>query len=298
MFKRLALFTFSFVLLFSVAQSTLAQSDQQSFDSVKAKKALVEKHKDEFDPSLTGEKKQKHDQDVQLLLNKLSSGEGDPATIEKELKKLKVYKLEMPQDPVALSQPSDVYLNAVDIYSDASTGNWHVTGGGYWSNRNWFSDAPSFFLPSVGDTKNVGGFDSVGVTYYNTSTTYNATVVSSMGYWHDGVGNNWSSTSPSHGDGKLGVAFDYQDKVRVTYADPWTTEVEYEGTGFSATITYSASFADYNGKARTFYAHTWKSTNISSITFKGDTGGTFGADIQFSTSENKFQAFNNSDTNF
>lgn len=155
----------------------------------------------------------------------------------------------------------------------------------------------------MGDSKNVGGYDSVGITYYNTSGTCNATVKKSLGYWHDGGDSSMQSSSPSHGGGRLGVAFDYQDKVTVTSVNFLTGAYSYKylGAGFAATITYDSKFVNWNGKARTFNAHTWNTTDISSIGFNGGggTGGaTFGVDIAFSSTSNSFKAFNSADTSF
>ncbi|QCT01795.1 hypothetical protein E6C60_1077 [Paenibacillus algicola] len=237
----------------------------------------------------------------ELLLNQLAAGDGNPGEINEKLKEKKIHKLDLPQDYTVtpMSQPSDVNMNAVNIYADGQTGNWYVTGGGSWNDLTWTADAPSFRLyPNVGSKKNVGGYDTVGITYYNTSGTYGTTVLSSQGYWHDGVGNSWSSYSPSHGDGKLGAAFDFQDKVRITKVN-WDGSYSYvyEGKGFAATLTYTPNFVYYNGKARTFYGHTYNQATVDNVTFGASTGD-FGVDIQLSNTSQGFKAFNNSDTNF
>ncbi|MEA3572469.1 hypothetical protein U9M73_21305 [Paenibacillus phoenicis] len=197
------------------------------------------------------------------------------------------------------SQGSDVTLNKVLITYDAQTGYWFVAGGGSWKNNNWSADVPTFLIPSVGDSKNVGGMDAIGVTYYNTSGDYNASVISSLGYWHDGEGNSVESNSPSEGNGKYGVAFEFQDKAIVTSVNYVTGYYTYKylGQGFSAVVTYNSNFTNWNGKARTFYAHTWSSTNISSISLNGSNSG-FGASVTFSSSSNNFKIYNDADTSF
>ena len=190
-------------------------------------------------------------------------------------------------------------MNSVWITYDATTSRWNVTGGGYWKNTNWWGDRPGGWWGYSGETKNVGGVDSVGITYYNTSGTYNTAVISSMGYATDQ--NGWSEYmyNPSHGNGRYGVAFDFQDKIKlknvcgVCYASDST----YFGSGFSASVTYDSNFSNYNGYARTMYAHTWSDTTINSIGFSGG-GSNFGVTVSWSSSSNRFAIFNGSDTTF
>jgi hypothetical protein len=287
-------------MLTLLAQGVLAAPDSNESTIVQAKKALVNEFKHEFIANLTEAEINKKDYAIQLLLNKAASNEIPKSEIDKQLESMKVHKLVLPQEESIgiLSQPSDVSLNAVSIYYDSSTSRWHVTGGGSWSNNNWNNDHNGWFIGYVGESKNIGGYDTVGITYYGTGGTYNTSVKSSMGYWHDGAGNNWSSYTPSHGDGSLGVAFDFQDQVYIQSIDIWgNPTVRYRGFGYAATVTYDSNFVNYNGKARTFYGHTWNSTSIDSVSFSGS-GSTFGVNINFSSTSNRFPAYNNSDTNF
>jgi hypothetical protein len=64
----------------------------------------------------------------------------------------------------------------------------------------------------------------------------------------------------------------------------------YVGEYWSGYCTYSQNFANYSGVATGYYAHTWKSTGISSITF-GITGEEAGVQIIFSDTENSFDAY-------
>ncbi|WP_042200864.1 hypothetical protein [Paenibacillus camerounensis] len=103
-------------------------------------------------------------------------------------------------------------MNNAWVTFDSHTNRWNVTGGGYWNDTAWFNDNPGSWWGTKGETKNVGGLDSVGITYYNTNGGYGSTsVISSLGYVTDHDGWTQDLINPSHGDGKLGVAFDFQD---------------------------------------------------------------------------------------
>lgn len=208
------------------------------------------------------------------------------------------YPLPENNDIVLMSQPSDVTLNQPIISYDSQTNHWIVTGGGYWRNTSWFNDVNNIWWGYIGETKNVGNYDSVGITYYNTSGTHNCTVLSSYGYWTDHNGWTEESHNPSYGDG-LGVAFDYQDIIRRKKWGGWVdpADTTYLGDGFAASITYDYNFVNYNEYARTFYVHTWETAQINSITFGGH-GTTFGVNISITNSRYSFKAFNDSDAHF
>jgi len=293
------------LVLIPVQSSFAAENTQADyFDIVAAKKTLAKDHLDKLNSNLSEKQIEDRVYEIQRTLNKLASGDGDANKLENQLLTNNVYKLEVPEEELLvspLSQGSDIILNKVIIMYDSKTGYWFVAGGGSWRTDNWKNDAPEFILPLVGSSKNVGGMDAIGVSYFNTSGTYNASVIGSLGYWHDGEGNSVESSNPSAGDGKYGVAFEFQDKVTVKSNNLPSPIVEYElsymGYGFSATITYDSNFENWNGKARTLYAHTWVNTEISSITFHGNSN-TFGADVNFSNQSNKFWIYNGADTNF
>ncbi|GAB2695351.1 coiled-coil domain-containing protein [Paenibacillus thermoaerophilus] len=305
--KVLLLCAAVFLLL---GQTVFAQQENQKaeFDSIKAKKELVAKHADKK-KNLSEEEMNQRTREVERKLNELAAGVAAGKLGEEEakvqLEAMDVYMLEVPNQKkesgvTILSSGSDIYLNSVWITYDSITSRWTVTGGGYWNNTNWFNDGPSFWWGYVGETKNVGGVDAVGITYYNTSGTYNTAVISSLGYVTDH--NGWSDYlyNPSHGNGRYGVAFDFQDKMRVQKVGglgPSPDDFTYYGSGFSATITYDSNFTNYNGYARTMYAHTWDTTTINSIGFSGG-GGQYGVDISWSSSSNRFVVFNGSDTVF
>jgi hypothetical protein len=311
--KKALLFCFAMFLLLSqtvFAQQNYSQDPQLGYDSVKEKKALAEKHADKKKVGLSEEELNNRTRDVQKILNELAAGVAAEKLTKEEaklrLEKMEVYMLEEPKkkeknDVSILSTGTDITMNSVWITYDATTSRWNVSGGGYWKNTNWFSDKPGGWWGYNGETKNMGGVDSVGITYYNTSGTYNTSVISSLGYVTDH--NGWSEYmyNPSHGDGRYGIAFDYQDKMKLVSSNYVCAcdakDFVYFGSGFSASITYNSNFSNYNGYARTMYAHTWNTTTINSIGFSGGSSN-FGANISWSSNTNRFPIFNGSDTTF
>lgn len=246
----------------------------------------MEKHKgNEKQLSLLDENDRK--KEVSAIFIKITNGIDTQESIDKELEKLGIYKLEVPvsEDEVTPSSTSsDVDLAIPFIYYDTQINQWCVAASGNWSTDKWF------YEDTVGDC---GGPDGVGIAYYNTSGTYTAKVKSSYAYMTDQKGENTIETdNPTNGDGKLGVEFELQDKC------PYNpTDVRYIGARFGCQIWYSSDWSTFNGKARTVYAHTWSSTTINSVKF-GVSGKTAGFDITFSSSNNRFSCVNGTDASF
>ncbi len=289
-------------LIFSSSVFAVPRSDSNSkevlaAEAKAAKLSLAAKHANKFDPKLTNEERDKRSKDIEREIAKMVAGRQSKVNISKSLEKMNVFVLDTPElEPalVPMSAGSDITMSNVIISYDSVSARWNVTGGGYWANTNWVNDLPSFFGSWVGTIKNVGEPDTVGVTYYNVSGTV-PPVVSSLGYFTDHNGWVVESTSPSHGNGGLGVAFDFQDKAKLVAANPGV--YVYHGDGFAASVTYGSSFSSYSGYARSFYGHTWNSTGISSVTF-GGSGSTYGVSINFSSTSNRFPAYSGADTVF
>ena len=274
----LSAFSISILLLGNL---TVTISAESNFDVVEAKRALAEKHENDY-LSLSSEQVQNRSKEIDKILLQLYAGSQSSEAIEEVMQRYKVYKLKVPSgyeiDPTSI--PTDAGCNAASIYLDAATQEWIVVGGGWWNNENWFDD---------GILGNVGGLDSVGIEFNGTYGSYDGVnVISSYGYMTDHHGTSITSEYPSHGNGQYGAAFDFQDYVHIlsdTYA--------YFGDGYSALIRYNSNFANYHGNARVFYAHTWNSTTINNISF-----GLSGIQIEFSSTNNRWTIFNTGDTQF
>ena len=270
-----------------------------------AKHALAEKYATNF-ISMTPEEASERAKIIDKTLLKMAAENKAISEIDQAMSIYKVYRLVVPAvstsgvTPMDTS-PNDAICNSVNIYYDSTTANWIVCGGGWWTNNNWFNDRYWLWIPYRGEIHNCGGYDSIGITYYNTSGTYNTSVISSMGYATDQ--NGWSeySYSPSHGNGALGVAFDFQDRHKYISGFKlviYVSDMTYSMKGYSALVRYNSNFVNYNGYARTFYAHTWNSCNITGITF-GTSGSSFGVNVTFTPNDpHGWRIFNNSDTLF
>lgn len=117
-----------------------------------------------------------------------------------------------------------------------------------------------------------------------------------MGYWTDHQGWSETSTSQNHGNSSTGVGFQFQDRVKVQSTTFSTYTLSYLGKGFSATVTYGPDFANFHGKAKTFYSHTWNSTYIQSVNLSVSSSPGF--NVVLANGGNGFTIYNNSDTNF
>ena len=280
-------------VMIAIGSTAMATFEDESFNMVNAKQSLAAEHVDEYIPMSEAEAKAATETKQVLLCQLIASGVAQDV-IDKEMESLGVYRLDTPDNSITpKSTTTDVLMNQVNIYYDAYTTQWIVSGGGYWVNDSWISDLSSIlWIP--GNVRNVGNRDSVGIAFYNTSGTYNTQVMSSVGVANNMEG-DWDirMNNPSHGDGMNGVAFEFQDQIRYDLNNHFS----YLGKGFAASIAYSAGFSNYNGYARTFYVHTWNSAYISDIGF-GVSGKQFGVDVNITNSQNSFKIFNNSDTVF
>lgn len=190
------------------------------------------------------------------------------------------------------SGSTDVTMNKVIVMYNSATNQWSVTGGGYWQDHGYGADMPLELFPYVGKRINIGGQDAVGVTLYQVSGP-KPTLMKCSGYVHDGYGKNMTLNNPYNLDSTRGVAFEFQDYKTITKVNFLDHNYTYMGYGFSAQAIYNSKFAEYNGKARTYYAHTWKNTNINSIGVS-----TTGFSTSWSDSNYRWAVYNNSETVF
>lgn len=184
----------------------------------------------------------------------------------------------------------DVSMSKAMITYNSSTDEWILIGGGYWYDGAYDDDMPSAFFGYLGKVDNVGGLDAVGVAMYQASGTL-PTLNRCSGYVHDGNGNNMSLSNPCNLDSTRGVVFEFQDYRTIIQESP--TDYTYMGYGFAAQAVYDSSFAQYHGKAKSYYAHTWEEASIDSIGISVD-----GFSISWTADVNRWFIYNNSDTTF
>ncbi|MGN7414543.1 hypothetical protein [Paenibacillus sp. SAF-068] len=267
---------------------------------VAAKRAFAEQYSHELKVDLSSEEKVEYREELDSTIAKLVAQGATENEIDKVIRQFNahVFKTETNPDKnevSPLSQASNVTLTKPIITYSGTTGEWTVTGGGHWNNEAWKADTPGVWVPITGQTKIIGGPDSIGLTYYNKSGTYNAKVLRSAGYLYDGRGNEVKNPNPTYGSGAAGVAFEIQDYMKLVNAG--TVDVAYMGNNFAAQITYDSNFKNLHGNARTMYVHTWDTAKISSISL-GVSGGNFGANVTISNAAKSFTVFNNADASF
>lgn len=228
-----------------------------------------------------------------LILQAASSSGEERERIINELESYGVYRYptEVINRPTSRSQNSDVVINAPDIYYTTGDQTWTVATGGYWRNENWKKDVT---ITSIGG--NVGGVDGFGVGYSNTGGTYKTYVVRNTGAInngktgaeHEGI----ITSNRSDGDGKLGFGFQMQDTFG--YSEN-SGPIQYIGSGWAGSATYSRDFGYYSGIATSYYVHTWDDAKLNSVSFTVGDSNTISFDISFK--ESSFKAYG-SDTRF
>lgn len=194
---------------------------------------------------------------------------------------------EAPGDGSSFVNSPDVQVNRVILCHDASNDTWVVTSGGFWVSTAWKEDFPWF--SALTGAKNVGGMDSVGFSFLDTSGPAPA-LLSSSGYVHDGNGNGIALSNPANGDSFRGVLFEYSDQV---YLSDTFAELSYLGYGFAAQGVYSGDFSEFHGRARSYYAHTGKDGVRDSIGF-----GPFGFSASWPSQASSWESRSEFDTVF
>ncbi len=285
------LLIFSLLIMPVFAVSTVKDS---KFDIVKMKKDLVNKYKDKK-VDMTEEVKKARREKINNELLELTANGIDIREIDQKMKEYGLIRLEVPQDSsnIYYSTASDITLNTPSIYYDYQANEWTVSGGGNWITNAWKYDSTAANQILCPASQNLGGVDSIGISLHDPSGTYNASMVDCQGYYSDGAGNYTLIQYADNNNYAQGITFSYQDIITdSTPMDSNWDDWKYKGKNFSALATYSSAFVNYGGNANTFYAHTWNSTTINSVTL-----GTSGASVTFSSSNNRFTAYS-PDTSF
>ncbi|GAA0378161.1 hypothetical protein [Bacillus horti] len=182
------------------------------------------------------------------------------------------------EDLSIASVSSDVDIT-VNLYYDQTTGQYVLSGGWEWKNRNWFSDCGwgacggynGFALQIL--NRDIAIFDETLYTYSGLREQFVRTNTMEKEYSSYGLGmrfqdnqivRNWEYEYDSHrGQGR--IWFEFSD-----------------GTPTGTIVSYKAG-----------YAHTWNSTEVSSITISAT-----GISFSFSTTENRWSDERNGNFRF
>ena len=264
----------------------------EKVDVVKLKKELVEKHKNKVKKYKITELKDRTEL-IESEIHKMYQEGLSEDEINQRTNELGLYKLNIPEEEPTFSINSirsNVTLSKPSIYYDSFSSQWVVSANGSWLNEGWKADVPLCCYPI-----NIGYDDAFGITYYNTSGTYATVVKGSSFVARSSKGWTQSSSYPSDGNGKIGVAFQYQDRVRLYQT--CCNAIEYLGESLSVVMTYDSGFSKFNGYARTFYTHTWDESDITGITF-GVGKGSYNVDVRLSDTVKGWTIYSTGDTAF
>ena len=195
----------------------------------------------------------------------------------------------------AASSSGDIVLNKPTISYNTSTKTYTILGIGSLSSGD-IKDEVSFNLPFFvfeGKTKKVGGVDGVAISITNTSGYRNGlAVVNGYGLLNGNPpgGNSTSTTMVTEND-RYGVGYEVVDKIYVCDTNLRGYTYQYNASSIKCKVTYNDKFAYYSGDIKLCYSHTWKNTDVNSISV-GKDSVSFGWD----TSSNKWTARSNTRT--
>lgn len=187
-----------------------------------------------------------------------------------------------------ISAPTDIELYDM-VVRDEGDDTWLIVFFGHWKNLSAISSDNSsnrWFAPSVGDHHNIGGFDMVGICFYETSGQ-TPNIKKSYAYVEDDSHKyRQTLTNPCVLNERNGVAYQYQDYLICTKGGLFTYDWVYMGASFDVVIEFDDSFANFHGRTRGVYAHSWNDASVSSVGFS-----TTGFSIGWSTTSNHFEMY-------
>ncbi len=265
---------FCILLIFAILMSfapVIQGAECSSSATVAAKRALANAHKDEYIPGYAETPENKlRVQHIDEINKKILLGEINEDDGYSQLESLGVYLLEMPVEsslctPTSTNtvyssdrpSPSDLELSTVSLTYDGPTGQWTLSGTGSWIGDSWKKGAVHFEYYETGETVNVGGYDGVGIVLDDTSGSFDGDLVRSSLYFN---GNRTSN--PSSNDIEHGAFFLFQDYFECVSGTMDVPNLQYYGSSFVVSLTYSSEFTNYNGYARIQYIHTWGTSHI------------------------------------
>jgi hypothetical protein len=271
----------------------------QDDDVVLAKQEFALKHKSKF-VNMTSDELIAQKQEFDKIVSNR-----DLVKVEKEdlLNKIGYYTFDDGQKPFeSYSSPGNVTLSGVSIYYNASADQWTLSGSGRWNDvKYWDSGIPLISWPTKGSKYNVGDSeDAVGILLQDTYGEPNGvSVVGGGGSFTNGTdpvstSNRWSNVSSSKGAVYRPRDRDYVYKVDTVLGIPTKAWYYYNASHFDVDVVYNGNFANYHGNAVFLYAHTWKSADLTSISFGID--GTIG--VGWSNSNNRWDVISEIDRPF
>ena len=238
--------------------------------------------------TLTGEEALAHDEKANdiLLSDKLSSEQK-----RDYLSQLGIFEIN-PDKIVeyAASSSGDVTLDKPSISYDSTTKQYILTATGKWKKHSYEVPTWTWWYPSVGSTKDIGGTEAIGISLTNTSgSTSGLAINSGYGYFYNGNAVKKSTTLATEND-NYGGGYKVQDFIKFTKVDNYVlwcnTTYQYNAYNMTCVLRYNSNFKNYNGNAKLFYAHTWDSTSVTSVSVSKT-----GAGLGWSKSSNHWDSY-------
>lgn len=156
---------------------------------------------------------------------------------------------------IAYDEPSNaanITLSAPAIYYSAWEASWIIVCGGTWTNDTWNNDVGYVGLCHRIDE--VGDADTFGVTLLDNDNTYHSYVMRTSAYITDAEGQQRNLTqNRSNLNSALGFCFRLQDYIYQKNS----FNKAYVGYAWSGLCTYDTNFEEFEGKAKTYYIHTY-----------------------------------------
>lgn len=230
---------------------------------VSSKQALARLHADEFIEGYDDTKEGKErNAEIVSLIARMESNEIDRSDALASLASMGIYAVDqvvVSDTSSVRSSASHIVLNTPTVLYDSYNNRWVVSCGGYWTNDTaWQVDGGVF--------ASIGGKDAIAIGIYDTSGTYNSSIVHSYAYYSDGETEQYVY-SPRLSSGTQGTFFEYTDSIHTVDSTKM-----YYGKHFAVVVTYDSNFENFHGVLRGTYVHTWGGTSISSVSF-GSGGG-------------------------
>jgi hypothetical protein len=168
-------------------------------------------------------------------------------------------------------QANNVHITMLRYYFNSNNNYWTISAtgelGSPWGTK-------TLLWPSVGSKHNVGGVDTVGILLHDISGDTRGLELQGGGqsraWLSDNSGHTVENTyrSASVGSSLQGAVYDIQDYQIVKTSNIFTGySADYVGRNFGAMVTYNEKFANIDGNAVLFYAHTWDNSRVTSVSF-------------------------------
>jgi hypothetical protein len=196
-------------------------------------------------------------------------------------------------------QQGNVHFNKITMYFNSNNNYWTLEYNG---DLGYPWGEKTLVWPSVGSKHNVGGSDTVGILLQNiVGNTQGLALKDGKGWLSDNSGHREDNPnrSGSVANSFQGAVYDIQDYQIVKKSNIFTGySADYVGRNFGAMVTYNEKFANIDGNAMAFYAHTWDNSRVTSISFGAGVSGEVSVGWSWEHEHHAWSVVSNSDFHF